>query len=141
MRAVSGGGIRPIRMGLLLQTERDPEHRTTSGCAANRNSAAHELDQLFGNGQAQAGAAILARGRGIRLGEVIENSSCFLFRQTDARIDHLKQYGYLVVLFFQAPGGQMNTTLFGKFDRIRQQVGQYLLQPPGITAEQGRQFG
>ena len=43
------------------------------GLALDPDPAAHQLDQLAGDGQAQPGAAVLARRRAVRLGERLED--------------------------------------------------------------------
>ena len=52
--------------------------------------AAHQLHQLFADGQSQSGAAVLARGRGILLDEGLEDGRAVLGPDADAGVDDLE---------------------------------------------------
>ena len=74
---------------LYKEADCKPEFRTLAFLAIHADLAVHHLNQLFGNGQTQAGAAVLARGRGIHLSELVENAVQLVPRNADAGIRQL----------------------------------------------------
>jgi len=91
--------------------------------------------QVAGDAQAQAGAAKLAGGAGIGLRKVFENSHQLVHRNADARVRYLKAQGYV------ARRGRLgrearphhHAALAGEFQRVADQVDQYLLQAHGVA--------
>ena len=64
------------RLGLRAwRTAVEPERRSRPELAFDPDGAAHHLDQLLGDGQAQPGAAVLAGGGAVDLGERGEQGS------------------------------------------------------------------
>ena len=89
------------------------------------------FDNPLGNVQTETGAAILAGGRGIDLGETLENGLLFVMRNADAGVAdcELESDRFLRVALRQGTDLNDNFPLFGEFDRVADQVYQYLPQP------------
>ena len=73
-------------MGLASKLGREGEGAAPARLAVHGDRAAHQGHQPGGDGQAQAGAAILARGRGVLLFEGPEDLLLFVGRDADARV-------------------------------------------------------
>ena len=129
------GGTRHHR-----QFQLEPEGRAAAGFAGQADVAAHELQQLAGDGQPQPGAAVLAGRRTIGLREGLEQERLLRRGQADARVPHLNLEGKAVAQQrILGPYDQLNPALFGKLDRIAHQVYQHLLDPSGVPAQCTRQ--
>ena len=74
---------------LLGQQDREPECGPLSRRAFDADLAAHEFDELLGDGQTEAGAAEFARHRPVGLHEGLEQPARCLLAQTDARVGDL----------------------------------------------------
>ena len=110
--------------------------------AADPHLAVHPLDQSARDGQAQAGAAVLAGGRAVRLRKRLEHprlrllgpdrcpcprprkSSCTVRRRDTFRADI-----------------ERDLALFRKFHGVGKQVEQHLAQASGVAAQVGRHPG
>src|ERR1700719_3872636 len=75
-------------MRLLAKARREGEGAAPAGRAVHGDSSTHQGDQPGSDGQSQAGAAVLARGRGVLLLEGPENSLLLLGRDADAGVAH-----------------------------------------------------
>ena len=62
----------------------------TPGVAAQLNLAAEQAGQLAADGEAEAGAAVLAAGAGVGLLERLEDDALLLGRDADAGVRHLE---------------------------------------------------
>src|SRR5581483_8015392 len=51
------------------EADGEPESRTVARLALDADAAAHQLGQLLGNGEAESGAGMATRGRGVHLAE------------------------------------------------------------------------
>ena len=89
MRAASGCARR------LGRRRRRSAPRSGSGCPARRaldpEPAAHHRDQPRRDRQPEAGAAVLARGRAVGLGEGLEDQLLLLGRDADAGVAHRRR--------------------------------------------------
>src|SRR4029453_16263413 len=105
----------------------------------------HHLDQLFHNGQAEPGAAILPARRAIRLRKGLENQALLVKRDANPRITNGKVQEAagcpflalsLSVAFWRSRPLDLNHHLpvRGEFDRIAYEVHQDLTQAPRITS-------
>ena len=72
----------------LAQPRGEPEGAALAQLALHADLAAHQLGQPLGDRQAQAGAAVLARGRGVGLLERLEQAPHLLWRHADAGVAH-----------------------------------------------------
>ena len=73
-----------------LQVKREPEGRALSLNALDTNFTTHQLNELLADRQAQAGAAIFAGGRAIRLGKFAEQVGLLICTDANAGILNLK---------------------------------------------------
>ena len=64
----------------------EPESGSLVRLAFHADGAAHEFDQLFADGEAEAGAAELARGGGVGLGEFVEQQMLFVLGDAEAGV-------------------------------------------------------
>ena len=115
---------------------RDPEAEgaAEAGDALDRDLAAHQLDELAGDREAEPGAAALARHRRLDLGEALEQEALRLLRDADAGIadrDLEPAAGARQVAERDVDGAGL-----GELDRVADQVHQHLPQPRRV-AEQG----
>src|SRR5262249_18820651 len=85
------------------------------------------------DGQAEAGAAVLPGGRGISLGELLEQLGLLLGCHADAGIGH----GDLdpVASVDHPSRSQRDFAFFGELAGIAQQIEQYLLQSHGVHGQ------
>src|SRR5690606_27995289 len=98
--------------------------------------AIHFLDQPFADGKAQPRSWMPAGRRAVDLPERIENVRHRLCRHTDPGIGDLK----LPAAGVETAGCDRDTArLFGKFDRITDQIYQNLLDFAGVAEDHFRQ--
>ena len=77
----------PARRHLgLAEARREPERAALAGLARHPDLAAHQLRQPLGDGKAEPGAAIFARGRGVGLLEGLEQPPDLLLGEADAGV-------------------------------------------------------
>src|SRR5579862_1775128 len=115
--------------------------RAGAGRTAQMNFTAEEARQFTADGKTKAGTAVFPARRGVRLLERFEDDLLFLGRDADAGIadferDDSRRLAEHRVL--RAPAAhrrsdvKSNAALRGKFERVRQQVLENLLQPLGV---------
>ncbi len=90
----------------------------------------HHPHQALRDGQTQAGAAVLARRRAVRLLEGPEDRLLFVRRDADARVAHLKMQNTFGLLHAHRYD---HLTLGGELDAVADQVDEDLAQPSGIA--------
>src|SRR5205807_2688840 len=83
------------RVRLEPEPRREREGAAAARRAVHGDRAAHQGHQPGGNTQAQAGAAILSRGRGVLLLERAEDPSLLFRRDADARVAHREVHKHL----------------------------------------------
>src|SRR5712664_3863392 len=71
-----------------LDGHREPKRRAGAGCAVDSDFAAHEVDQLAANGQAEAGTPIAAGRRCVCLTEFLKQRRLSCLRDTNAGVAH-----------------------------------------------------
>jgi hypothetical protein len=106
--------------------------------AVGADFAAHQVRDAAGNRQAEAGAAVLARGRGIGLLEGMEQPRHGVGRNADPGVLHLEAHQHGIAAVFQQPGAQRYRTLRGELDGVAGIVEQPLAQPRRIAAQPQR---
>ena len=112
---------------LLLHPRGEPKSAAHVCFADDADITAHHLAEAPADRQPQAGAAVFARGGGIRLHERFEYFLHLRRRHADAGIAHPEHHAVLAV----APSAfdmQRDLAGFGKFARIADQVEQGLPQ-------------
>ena len=118
-----------VRLG---KENREPEGRTFVLPAFDAHASAHLFHQLAGDVQAQARAAVLARGRGISLGEGFEKFALGLGGDADARVGNFEPHPLRRELAFAVGVArylQADRAFFGELQRVAHQVDQNLMQP------------
>ena len=108
--------------------------------ALDADFALHERDELFGNGEAKAGAAVLARGGAVGLGELLEDAGHGLRRNSDARVPHFKARDEVLGVLFQPGHMYQHLALLSELDGVADQVGQNLPQADRVTTQTGGHF-
>src|SRR5207249_6060113 len=93
---------------------------------------AHQFDQLLGDCQAQARAAVPARGRGVRLLERFEQFRHRRGRDADARVAHGDFEKATVGERFGDPDGYDDLALLREFDGVADQVHDDLAEPVDV---------
>src|SRR5262249_31669029 len=76
------------RLCVLASLQAHSKHRAFARLARPRHVAAHHARELARDGKPEAGAAVLPCGRGIGLGELLEQLGLLLSRHADAGIGH-----------------------------------------------------
>ena len=87
--------------GLTREVRREGEGAAPARLALHVDRAAHQGHQAGGDGQAQASAAVLARGRGVLLLESPEDRLLLVLRDADAGVTHREVKSDLAV---RSPG-------------------------------------
>src|SRR5262249_35046562 len=95
----AGCGLWHVHRPSRRQGEREPESTTLTGLAFDSNPAAHELDQVLGNGKPQAGSAKTAGGSFVCLSKALEDTLLSGLGNADARILDLEKDDHAVPLF------------------------------------------
>ncbi len=93
----------------------------------------HQVDDALADCQPKAGAAIQAGGRGIGLGEGVEQALLLRAVQADAGVAYLEAQLVLGWGFAQAGHLDVDAAARGELDGIDQQVAQYLPQPHRVA--------
>ena len=142
-------GVTPLKTGRGLvaafadhrQLHREVEAGTLAGLAFDADFAAHHLHQLTGDRQAQPGAAVLARGGAVGLGEGIEQLVDLLLGDADAGVDDRELQAAAIVPVFQRHHLQDDMAVVGELDGVADQVHQDLAQAAGIAVYALRAVG
>jgi hypothetical protein len=113
----------------------EPERAALSGLAGDTDVAPHHVGQMARQRQAQAGAAVAARGGRIRLHEGAEQPRLQLRRDALAGVFHLEADQQALSLLLQAFAAQAHPAAPGELHRIGEQVDQGLRQARGIAAQ------
>ena len=90
--------------------------------AADADLAAHQVRQLAGDGQAQAGAAVFAGGGGVGLAKALEYLAALLRGHADAGVAYPEMQLNAVLMVGNLVDADDDFTFFGEFDRVVAQV-------------------
>ena len=112
----------------------DDEGRADAFLAHHRHLAAHQLGQLAADRQAEAGAAVLTRRRGVGLGELLEQGEDLVLRDADAGVGDRQPEAARIGRL----EARRDAALVGELDRVGDQVGEDLAQPVGVAAPHAR---
>lgn len=122
-------------VGAGLELDDEGEAAAFTGFTFEPDTAVHEFDEAFGDGEAEAGAAVFTGGGHIGLGEGLEEA-CGLFRghadtgvgdgefQLDTGFGCLEEFG-----------GDADLAVFRELDGIVDEVGDDLAEAEGVAAE------
>ena len=129
--------------GLLghFQFDIEPEAAALADLALHPQLAAHQLDQALADHQAQAGTTETPGGRGLGLGEAVEDTGQLLGADADAGIAHRHAQGDALGIAPQLAQADHHLALLGELEGIAGQVDQHLLQPQAVTDQRAGQFG
>src|SRR5580700_10080604 len=124
-------------MRLKSEAGGEGEGAASARRAVNGDLAAHEGHQPGGDGQAQAGATVLARGRGVLLLEGPEDALLLLLRDADASVAHGEAQPHLALGCEVAVDFHPHDDLpfVGELEGIAYQVEQDLPQPARVADE------
>ena len=86
----AGAHLRDGRRPGVLERQVEREGAALAGRAAQLDLAAEQVGELAADGEAQAGAAVLAAGAGVRLLERLEDDLLLLGRDADAGVGDLE---------------------------------------------------
>ncbi len=133
----------------VAHANRDAEHelRADAGRTVHLDRAAHQLDQLLGNGQAQAGAAVAPRHARVGLHKGAEQPGQHFLRDADAGVAHHELELDLgagrigAVLADGAADVDHDLAVLGELDGVGHQVGEDLPQTQRVAVDDGRQAG
>ena len=88
-----------------------------------------------GDGQAQAGAVVPARGRGVDLRERGEDALLILRRDADARVGHGEPHPGLAIARRFELHVERHAAAFGELHGVGEQIDQHLPQPQRVANE------
>jgi hypothetical protein len=114
-----------------------PEAAAYADLAVDTALAAHQFDQLTGDGQAEPRSAVLAGGGRVGLGEGVEDA-CRLFSiEADSGVVHLQVKSCRVPLGWIDCRGDHDQAVGREFDGIPEQVGEHLTDPARVATHDG----
>ncbi|MCZ7635871.1 MAG: hypothetical protein M5U12_07395 [Verrucomicrobia bacterium] len=127
--------------GWQLEGDGEGERGADVEFAGDLELAAHEADELAGDGQAQAGATVLARGRAIGLTERFEDALAVLGGDAGTGVLDFETKGD-----FGAGGGgdadaDVDLAAAGELDGVADEVVEDLAEADGVTADERRGLG
>ena len=123
-----GGGVRA-----LGQSNGEPEGAALARGALDPDRAAHPAGPLFGDGQAQAGAAVLAGGGAVGLLKAFEQLGHLCRRQPDARVSHRETQQHVLVSVLLQLRLDSDLSAAGELDGVVGVVHQHLVQPQRVA--------
>ena len=118
-----------------------PETAANAKHAFNADLAAHELGDVAGNCQSQAGAAVLAGGGSIGLLEGLKDALALFLSQADAGVVDLDAHQHVGALMPHRVNAQNDATLVGEFDGVTHVVKDRLRDAQRIAEQRPQQFG
>ncbi len=123
------------------QARREPERAALPVHAVHADVAAHGLCQVLADRQAEAGAAVLARGRLVCLLEAREQAAGLLGRQPDAAVGDGEPQQRLGVAGLLDAHLDAHLAVLGELDGVAGVVDQDLADAQRIADEHARQLG
>ncbi|MCY1418006.1 hypothetical protein D9M71_335520 [compost metagenome] len=128
-RRQRGGG------GKGLQRQSDGEFAAVTEPGTDLQLALHHFAELTGQGQAQAGAAVLAGDAGVGLGEGLEDALQGVRGDADAGIAHADAHSA-----GDCFGTHIDAPQTGELEGVGEQVADHLAHSRGVAAQLGRQL-
>ncbi len=127
-RALGGfDRLRHRHMHQRLVEHVEGEDRALPRLAVDRHGAAEQGGEALGDGEAQAGAAEIAGGGGIGLGESLEQLAHLLLGHADAAVRDAEQHVAVAGRMGLARERQSDLALLGELGGVAQEVDQRLL--------------
>ena len=146
--AAHGRRLRPGAYACQLLRQIEGEGAADSLLAGDVELAVQQAGNFAADCQPQAGAAVTPRRAGVGLLECLEDQPHFICRDADATVAHAEGDDQRRVRKARVGGipalagntrRQADAALAGEFERVRQQVGQYLLEALAVGAQDRRQ--
>ena len=133
--ARQGGMARGHGALAIGEAERSREGEAAAGArrAGGGDAAAHQLDQLARDRQAQAAAAVLAGGRAVGLGEGLEQAPDLLRAHADAGVGHREFERHAAVVALQQFDRHDDFAALGELDGVAGEVDQHLSQAQRVA--------
>ena len=128
---VLGAGCRDFEM----------EFRADAQFAGDADGAAHGGDDPLGNGEAEAGAAMLARRRAVGLFEFLENAIEIVGRDAGAGVAHREADGRLGAGRRRHRHVDQHAAAVGELDGVADQIEQQLAQATRVGRHDRRHVG
>src|SRR5712672_310904 len=125
---------------LLLEGQLKPEHAALPRRAIQADLPAHHLHELLGDGGAEPGTAVAARGRVVSLDETLENAFLGFDRDAYPRVLDGKSQSHRMLALAQARDAQGYAAGLGELDAGSDKVVEHLAQMIGIAAQRVRHF-
>ena len=100
--------------------------------------AAHQRDEPLRDGEAEAGAAVAAAGRAVRLDEGLEEARLQLGVDADAGVAHLEADDHRVPGRLVEGHPEDDLARLRELDRVADEVGEDLAQPAGVAPQRVR---
>ena len=129
--------VRHGRALAQLEAGREVEDAAFARGAHHADRAAHRLDQLGADGEAQPGAAIAPGGGGVGLGEGVEDERLLLGGDADAGVVHPEHQHDLAAVAGLGVDLDDDGDFAGggELDAVGDEVDQHLAQPVGVADE------
>ena len=125
-------GLQEIDAGQRSRIDACVEHAALAELAGGDDVAAHQAGEIAADGEPEARATELARGRAVGLGEWIEYRFHLVRRDTDAVVHHVDGEARLVTGRAHVQN-YFDAAFIGKLDGVGDQVGDDLAQARGIA--------
>ncbi len=125
---------------LLLEGQLEPEQAALPRRAVQADLPAHHLHELLGDGGAEPGTSVAARGGVVGLDETLENAFLGLGRDAYPRVLDGKSQSDRVFALAQAGNAQGDAAGLGELDAVSDEVVEHLAQMIGIAAQRVRHF-
>src|SRR5262249_27796412 len=122
----------------LVEGQLEPERAAPAGLALEPDAAAHELDEMARDREAETGAAVATRRAAVRLGEALEHRLLPVERDADAGVLDADPQGRARFRFVQARREHADLAALRELDRVSQQVDEDLAQPPRVASQPPR---
>ncbi len=122
------------------QVQVDDEVGALAGRAVDADAAAHQPKQAPADGEPEPGAAELARGGAVGLGEVLEDALLRLGRDAGAGVLHADLHRGAGVGFLTQRDAHQHLAAGGELDGVAEQVGHHLAQAEGVAAQRERRL-
>src|SRR5215472_3862452 len=135
-----GGAGSALRLVGESETQDEAERAPLTGLAFHGQVAAHETDELFGDGEPQASSAVSSRGAGIGLREILEDDRLLFARNADSGVGDAERQT-VRQRFRVGLHPQHHFSPFGELDGVAQQVKQHLSQAKRVADEIERHIG
>ncbi len=127
-----------------LQPGGEPERAALALSAFGAGVAPHQLCQALGDGQAEPGSAVLARGRRVGLLEILEEAGKVVRKYSVTAVFHFKAHEQIIAavrfiaIFVQQFGANGDRPAVGEFDGVAGVVEQRLAQARRVAAQPER---